>query len=88
MQQNAEIITLQDKFGNSVEVFKRPLEVGDRVVIMDDEKNRTLLYHIPTQKYVVSTVTKIIDEGYNERRIVTDAIGGSWREVLVYQVIE
>lgn len=88
MQQNYDILQLKDHYGNIVEVTKRPVELGDRVVIVDNEKKMTLLSHIPTQRYFVSTVTKIIEEGTSEKRIKTDALGGSWREDLIYQIIE
>lgn len=89
MQNNHEILKLKDQYGNIAEVMKRTVEEGDRVVIVVNPKDMTLLTHIPTQKYVVSTVTKIINQGISGgRRIVTDRSGGSWHEDNVYQIID
>lgn len=88
-KKNLDILELKDKYGNVVRVMKTPVIEGDRVVIVDDLKNMTLLSHIPSQRAVISKVTRIIDQGASGgRRVKIEAMGGSWHEDCVYQIVE
>lgn len=78
----SQILKLKDGNGDTVEAIKRPFEIGDRCVILLPRMVDTVLYFIPTGKPAIMTISAL---HHNHIKFKN---GGSWREDLVYQILE
>lgn len=83
--QFSEIYQFKNGNGEIVECLKRPLEIGDRCVVLRDEKNGILLHNVTTGKHGIYTIKKLYE---NNERVQFVEGGGNWASDIVYQILE